>query len=243
MLLKRLPMRVHSRAEPSEAPSRSTNVSKVTQYCFFSWTCLCQMCHAEIRSASIINSRWTEVTKQTSVISWDNDCDFLLKSKAQQKMEGVLLYKGSAVLLWRNDNTCCGDCSYRFTTPQSKLEIIQLNKNVLACRTIGMNLVLNSNISFVSTPILFRCFFRSISVSQLRFDCGLWRPRCWHVLLWIAGNLNNATSGTVDLSISGTDMVEGRRRNTKKEKKETRRQATSGRAGNLGFSSRSECKV
>lgn len=38
----------------------------------------------------------------------------------------------------------------------------------------------------------------------------------------------------MDLIISGTDTVEGRRRNTKKEKKETQQQATSGRAGNLG---------
>lgn len=127
------------------------------------------MCHAEIRSASIINSRWTEVTKQTSVISWDNDCDFLLKSKAQQKMEGVLLYKGSAVLLRRNslnDKTCCCDCSDWFATPESKLEIIQLNKMSLHVEQLVWTLFLIQIFLLFPHPFSFAVSFAlSLSAS------------------------------------------------------------------------------
>lgn len=130
----------------------------------------------------------------------------------------------------RSNSTCCVDCSCWFTAPESKLEIKRLNKKSLHVEQLAWTLFLIQMFLFVSTPILFRRFFRSISVSQL-CSTGLWRPRCWHVLLWIAGNLNNATSGTVDLSISGTDMVEGRRRNTKKrrKKKQSGRRPVDGR--------------
>lgn len=105
---------------------------------------------------------------------------------------------------------------------------IQHNKMLLHVEEyIGLNLILLiQTFLIVSTPIL--------SHSVLSPSLYLCQPAVCSsavseghgvdtsVRPWLIGNLNNATSNS-DMNISGTVKVEGRRANTKEEKKSGRR--------------------
>ncbi len=142
------------------------------------------MCHAEI---SFYNQQqMNEVTKLASAISWDNDCDFLLKSKSSAENGGrasLLSICSFIGLLWRTSliGNTVKQCLWLLFTLIHKSEVkardYSAKQNVLACRTMEIlvwTLFLIQIFIFVPHPFsfalflsFFLSFFHSISVSQL----------------------------------------------------------------------------